>query len=165
MITYYDEPRNQLHIDYAVQSDIDALDYPPNLEEIRLLGDYVQHFAPPAVSNFLDCSRVGLRTLVVPDGVKTLWCEDNYLEELILPPSIQYVRANTNLIHTLRPADPDVGLPNLRELYVVANRITRFDFPAPKSLYHFEICDQFPGLVLPPDWKAAFDKTKEDFYI
>lgn len=85
------------------------------------------------------------------------------------PPPTAAARLNPNprnfSVKTLRPADPDVGLPNLRELYVVANRITRFDFPAPKSLYHFEICDQFPGLVLPPDWKAAFDKTKEDFYI
>lgn len=161
---HYDERLKWFHIDYAVQSDIDALDYPPDLAEIRLLGDYVQHYAPPP-SKFLDCSRVGLRTLIVPDGVETLWCEDNYLEELLLPPSVRYVHANTNLIHTLRPAQPDVGLPNLRELYVVSNRITRLDFPVPESLYHFEILDALPDLVLSPEWRAICEKTKEDFHL
>jgi|APGre2960657444_1045066.scaffolds.fasta_scaffold29724_3 Leucine-rich repeat (LRR) protein len=163
MLTEYEPSVGYFHIDEAYQSDMDKVVYPETYEDLYLLGDYVQHFAPPPGPISLNCTRVGLRTLIVPNGVESLVCEDNYISELILPPSIQTVNAIQNLICTLRPADPDVGLPNLLDLHISFNKMTKFEFPTPPKLRSLEIDGM--TVELSPDWKAVYDFTNEPFYM
>ena len=74
--------------------------------------------------NFIDLSYKNIVELVLPSGIKNVWCANNQLKELILPSSIIEVWCSSNQITGLI-------LPSgVKNIYCENNNITGLILPS-----------------------------------
>jgi hypothetical protein len=58
------------------------------------VNDYGKKELEP--SDLINLSYMDLTELVLPDGVKEVWCRNNQLNELIIPDQVEYISCKGN---------------------------------------------------------------------
>ena len=71
----------------------------------------------------LSLQHMSIVELVIPEGVRTVWCWNNQLTELILPDGVKYVYCSRNYIKKL------VLPEGIKEVYCSRNYITNLILP------------------------------------
>lgn len=131
----YASDLNTVFIQHASQADIDAYEWPANLEEIILYGDNVYELRVPDGVETVTCSGVPLHTLHLPDSVTLLYCENCCLKTLELPAGIIKVITSHNWLKSVTFRDKPY---QLQELLLKDNRLSTLDFDPPSSLFHVD---------------------------
>jgi hypothetical protein len=127
------EESGTLVLQCATQADIDAYMWPKGALNVILAGDQVNHLVLPEGVETVYCNNQGLCSLTLPDSCIIVRAENNRLTELELPAGVQWVTAQNNKIVELRfrgGAQPTA----LSQLDLENNRLARVDFVPPPML-------------------------------
>lgn len=141
MISYkfdvvYEEEFKTLSVYHATQEDIDQLVFPKDLEEIVVIGDYIQRFTIPKGVERATIGMCALREIHVPDSVRYLNVEENCLTRLELPENIEHVRAVNNYLEKIEFRKP----PRALQVFLVhKNRLQELTFEAPTTLDYVDV--------------------------
>lgn len=129
---YFHEAKH-LNLYHAKENDIKHIQWPCDMQELSIIGEYLDHFdIPNGVEVFTGC-HLGLKSVTIPDSMKRIYLDDNFLYDLELPVNIEYVSASENYITHVRFKDGKQPM-NLIELDLRANRLLELNFEPPTSL-------------------------------
>jgi len=97
-IIYYPETET-LHLCHITQDIFDSFNFSNfKIESLLITGDYLDYLVVPDGIKNVYCGSLGLRKISLPDSVKHLNCENNCLLNIILPDNIKYVNLNQNCL-------------------------------------------------------------------
>lgn len=121
---YFRYNQTHLTIHEAVQEDIDAFVYPPDVTSIDFQYCYIQTLENlPSQVTQLTFPRSAVRKVVIPESTIFIDCSENYLTELVVPPAMKWIFGNENHFKTVRPLEPINGCPNLERFNIECNRL------------------------------------------
>jgi hypothetical protein len=134
-----------------------------NTRELRITGDYLNHFDIPIGVKTVHLSHMGLNTLSVPEGVEELYCNYNFLRTIDLPSTLVFFEARNNLLTNINFADS----LNLEYIDIRMNRFKYLNFDIdPNKLEFFnaslnaieyvspQLSNFFSQLYIPPESRS-----------
>lgn len=160
-VTKYYEETKTFYISHATQAEIDTIEYPKGVEDITVMGDYIQSFRIPEGVRSASIAKCALRELYVPDSMEFLYIDNNFLTHLEVPHTIQVLRASNNMLRSITFR----GNKNPTELvcfYVKNNRIEKFDFIPPESLTYIDLRNNVGMTYICPPLQKVWYSIDED---
>lgn len=125
---------NSICISHVTDAEVSEIpSFPPNITNLVIRSDHIETYAIPRGIKSATVGCLGLKELYVPDGVKYLYCQRNFLRKLELPSSIVHVRAHHNLLTeiTFRGVPDDLYWIDIHK-----NRMCYLDIPVSASLQY-----------------------------
>lgn len=132
----------KLCIDNASDEALRDFVYRPDVKELVINGDYVDHLVLPDGVEWVYVEDLALKSLVVPDSVIYLHCPENRLRTLELPAGIENVTANKNKLRSLTFRGPPTCLSSLD---IRDNRFAGLEFDVPPTLTDVDL--EYSGVM------------------
>jgi Leucine-rich repeat (LRR) protein len=128
---------NELILRYVTPEVLRNYIYPPDLEILTIVGDYLDEFRIPEGVKRANLENLALKKVYVPDSIEVLYVDNNKLKSLEVPQTIVDLEAQNNILQDLvfRGGEPR----KLSKLIVSNNRLQKLDFPVTKKLMAVDI--------------------------
>lgn len=148
----------QLALYHCNEHHFEKIIIPKNITHLLFFESDMEYLTIPLGIEYCDCSRMGLKVLMLLDGIDTVYCEHNCLKILHIPHSCTYMFADYNKLVSIMPQ----YLPNLREISLIDNRLKHIDLDCPELL---EI-DRDVGVTVSQKLREQFArKSREDYEL
>ena len=90
------EDNTYITINLAQDNDLVHFNWPTSLTDLFIQGDYIKRFEIPEGVTTCGISAVGLRELILPDSLESLYVDDNFLTTLEIGPNMELLSAQNN---------------------------------------------------------------------
>ena len=121
-----------MYIYNVTPENVHKIEIPEQIDELRIYGDYLDHFSVPDGIKSIHIDSMGLKTLKLHESLESLHCSKNFLRTLEIPASLTVLEARDNLLTRLKV----IGF-NLEFVDIRSNRFKSLDFPISPKIEYF----------------------------
>ena len=121
-----------MYIYNVTDESLHKITFPPEITELRINGDYLDHFdIPPGIIS-VHIESMGLKSIILPDSIECLYCSRNFLRTIELPKGMRVLEARHNLLDNI--TGNTIGLEHID---IRSNRFKSLNFELGNNLEYF----------------------------
>ena len=118
---------------YNVSPDnVHQINIPKGVDDLRIFGDYLDHFDIPEGIKSVHLENLGLKTLNLSETLECLFCSNNFLKTLNILSNLEILEARNNLLSSLQ-----VHGNNLEYVDIRSNKFKSLDFNISSKIEYF----------------------------
>jgi hypothetical protein len=140
-----------MYVHNITPENIHELKIPEEVTDLRIYGDYLDHFNIPNGLETVHINSMGLKTLIISESLDCLHCSYNFLRTLKIPARLTVLEARGNLLSNLKVTGCNLEIVDIR-----SNKLTSLDFAISPKVQYFNAAFNNVSYVS-PEIQAVID--------